>query len=129
MEGIVCSICHSWLTAATDSCPSCSMPLILSGENKTVIDRLEANCLIHRYNGSDLLEPAIVIKEGKTNLKVATKLREYPHPVTVPKHKVYHFDSQVLSAIQARRTERTAAIACYDDLIKSHWPKLQPYTN
>ncbi len=128
MEGIVCSICHSWLTAATDSCPSCSMPLILSGENKTVIDHLEANCLIHRYNGSDLLEPAIVIKEGKTNLKVATKLREYPHPVTVPKHKVYHFDSQVLSAIQALRTERTTAITRYDDLIKSHWQKLQPYT-
>ena len=104
------------------------MPLILSGENKTVIDRLEANCLIHRYNGSDLLEPAIVIKEGKTNLKVATKLREYPHPVTVPKHKVYHFDSQVLSAIQALRTERTTAITRYDDLIKSHWQKLQPYT-
>ena len=128
MEGIVCSICHSWLTAATDSCPSCSMPLILSGENKTVIDHLEANCLIHSYNGSDLLEPAIVIKEGKTNLKVATKLREYPHPVTVPKHKVYHFDSQVLSAIQALRTERTTAITRYDDLIKSHWQKLQPYT-
>ena len=128
MEGIVCSICHSWLTAATDSCPSCSMPLILSGENKTVIDRLEANCLIHRYDGSDLLEPATIIKEGKTNLKVATKLREYPHPVTVPKHKVYHFDSQVLSTIQALRSERTTAITRYDDLIKSHWQKLQPYT-
>lgn len=128
MEGIVCSICHSWLTAATDSCPSCSMPLILSGENKTVIDHLEANCLIHRYDGSDLLEPATIIKEGKTNLKVATKLREYPHPVTVPKHKVYHFDSQVLSTIQALRTERTTAITRYDDLIKSHWQKLQPYT-
>ena len=128
MEGIVCSSCHSWLAPETGVCPNCSIPLILSGENKTVIDCLEANCLIHRYNGSDLLEPAIVIKECKTNLKVATKLREYPHPVTIPKHKVYHFDSQVLSAIQALRNERSAAIARYDDLIKSHWQKLDPYT-
>lgn len=79
------------------------------------------------YEGSDLLEPASVIKEGKVNVKVATKLKEFACPITVPKSKVYAFSQTSLGAIQALRNERTAAIMRYDKLIQSHWQQLKPY--
>ena len=85
MEGLVCTGCYSWFAPETAACPTCGIPVIVTGEQRTVIDHIEPNCLIHRYDGSDLLEPATVIKEGKINLKVATKLHEYQNPVTVPK--------------------------------------------
>lgn len=127
MDGVICANCHAWLTADLGSCPGCGSDLVFEGESKTIIDRLQPNCLIHRYDGSDLLEPAVVIKEGKVNAKVATKLKEYANPVTVPKSKVYAFNQETLSAIQALRNERTATIMRYDQLIKSHWKKLRPY--
>lgn len=126
MEGIVCAGCHTWLDMSMTICPECSAAIIGDGENKNVIDRLQPNCLIHRYEGSDLLEPAVLIKEGKTNYKVATKLREYAKPVVVPKTKVFCFDQNVLSSIQALRNERTATINRYDQLIQSHWKHLKP---
>lgn len=127
MDGVICSNCHSWLTAEGNNCPNCGSEIILDGDGKNVIDRIQPNCLIHRYAGSDLLEPAVIIKEGKTNLKVATKLREYPNPVTVPKTKVFAFNQDILTAIQALRNERTATIMRYDQLIQTHWQKLKPY--
>jgi hypothetical protein len=127
MEGVICSNCHSWLGVDAAACPGCGGGIVLDGEGKNVIDRLEPNCLIHRYEGSDMLEPAVVLKEGKTNFKAATRLKEYADPITVPKHKVYGFDQTALGAIQALRNERTAAIRRYDQLIHSHWQNLKPY--
>lgn len=127
MDGVICASCHSWLTAEQGSCPGCGGSVVFEGENKSVIDRLQPNCLIHRYEGSDMLEPAVLIKEGKTNVKVATKLKEYANPVTVPKHKVYSFNQEILSSIQSLRNERTATIMRFDQLIQSHWKTLKPY--
>lgn len=126
MEGFVCASCHAWFVDAP-TCPGCGGDIILDGDDKNVIDRLEPNCLIHRYEGSDMLEPAVVLKEGKTNFKAATKLKEYSHPVTVPKHKVFSFDQSTLGTIQALRNERTATVMRYDLMIQSHWQRLKPY--
>jgi hypothetical protein len=100
---------------------------MLEGDDKNVIDSIQANCLINRYDGSDLLEPAIVLKEGKVNLKVAAKLKDYSAPITVRKDRVYTFNQDVLSSIQSLRNERTATIYRYDELIKTHWQSLKPY--
>ena len=127
MEGVVCGNCHTWLTVDLTACPDCGNNIILEGDSKNVIDHIQANCLIHRYDGSDLLEPAIIIKEGRSNVKVATKLKEYANPVAVPKHKVYSFDQTILGSIQALRNERTATMNRYDQLIHSHWQRLKPY--
>ena len=128
MDGIVCSDCHMWLASETKACSVCGIPIVLEGENKNIIDHLEPNCLIHRYEGSDMLEPAFIIKAGKTNLKVATKLKEYSKPVVVPKQRVYRYDSTLFDSIQTLRTKRTATIDQYDHLIQSHWQKLLPYS-
>lgn len=127
MNGVVCTHCHTWLTDDLSSCPGCGGDIILEGDDKNVIDRIQPDCLIHRYAGSDLLEPAVLIKEGKTNVKVATKLKEYASPVTVSKQKVYSFNQDILSSVQALRNERTATIMRYDQLIQSHWQHLKPY--
>ncbi|MDT8903099.1 hypothetical protein [Anaeroselena agilis] len=127
MEGIICASCHSWLTIDTGACPGCGCPVVLEGDNKSVIDHLQPNCLIHRYEGSDMLEPAAIVKEGKTNIKAATRLKEYAQPVTVPKNKVYAFDQNILGSIQALRNERTATIRRYDEQIASQWQQLKPY--
>ena len=127
MDGIICAACHTWMTLDLAHCPSCNTPIYLDGENKNIIDRLKPNCLIYRYDGSDILEPAVIIKESKVNIRVATKLQEYSKPVVVAKEKVYAFDQSILSAIQALRNERTATIMRYDQLIQSHWQHLEPY--
>jgi len=127
MDGFVCSSCYTWLALQHTDCPSCGIPVILAGAQKNVIDHLQPNCLIHRYDGSDMLEPAVIVKEGKTNMKVATKLKEYTRPVTVSKQKVYRFDQNLLSSIQALRNERTATINRFDIMIQSHWKKLETY--
>ena len=102
--------------------------LVKLSQEVFIMDHLEPNCLIHRYEGSDMLEPAFIIKTGKTNLKVATKLKEYAKPVVVPKQRVYHYDPALFDSIQALRTKRTATIDQYDQLIQSHWQKLLPYS-
>lgn len=125
MEGVICASCHSFITAEAE-CPGCGTSVVREGEGMNVIDRLQPDCLIHRYNGSDMLEPAVIVKVGKTNIKVATRLREYAHPVTVPKAGVYSFDPALFGSIQALRNERTAAIRRYELLIGSHWQRLKP---
>jgi len=127
MDGIICAGCHTWLTVDFQHCPNCNTAICLDGENKNIIDRLQPNCLIYRYDGSDILEPAVIIKESKVNLRVATKLQEYSKPVVVSKQNVYAFNQSILSAIQALRNERTATMIRYDQLIKSHWQNLEPY--
>ncbi len=127
MEGIVCANCHSWLAADAAACAGCGAAIVCDGAGKNVIDRLEPDCLIHRYEGSDMLEPAVVVKEGKVNIKAATRLREYAQPVTVPKSKVFAFDQTILGSIQALRNERTATIRRYDRQIENQWQNLKPY--
>lgn len=127
MEGVVCANCHSWLGLDVAACPGCGDSIITDGDGKNIIDRLQPNCLIHRYDGSDLLEPAVIIKEGKSNIKAATRLKEYAEPITVPKHKVYSFDQNILGAVQALRNERTATIMRYDRQIQHYWQQLKPH--
>ena len=127
MEGVVCLNCHAWLALESAACPGCGGNIVWDGEGKNIIDRIQPNCLIHRYDGSDMLEPAVIIKEGKANIKAATKLKEYSQPITVPKHKVYAFDQNILGAIQALRNERTATVVRYDKMIKTHWQQLKPF--
>lgn len=127
MEGVVCMSCHSWLPTPAVNCPHCQNELILDGETKNVIDSLQPDCLIHRYDGSDLLEPAVILKEGKTNMRVATKLIEYNKPISVPKTKVYAFSHAILSSVQSLRNERTATMRRFDQQIQAHWQRLKPY--
>ncbi|GBG56873.1 hypothetical protein SPFL3102_02393 [Sporomusaceae bacterium FL31] len=127
MDGIVCAACHSYLTTELSNCPGCGNTVILGGDAKNVIDQVQPNCLIHRYDGSDLLEPAVIVKEGKSNVRVATKLKDYAKPIVVSKQKVYSFNQNILSSIQALRNERTATIRRYDQLIQTHWQSLKPY--
>lgn len=127
MNEIVCMGCHHYLPDNLTACPGCGGELIFAGDNKNVIDHLQPNCLIHRYEGSDLLEPAVILKETKANCKVATKLKEYAKPLTIPKGKVYSFDQKTLGAIQALRNERTATMYRYDQLIQAHWQNLRQY--
>ncbi len=77
MDGIVCSDCHMWLASETKACSVCGIPIVLEGENKNIIDHLEPNCLIHRYEGSDMLEPAFIIKAGKTHSHYLRDLWHY----------------------------------------------------
>lgn len=127
MERIICAGCYAWLTPDLTHCSGCNSEIFLDGDNKNIIDRIQPNCLIYRYDGSDILEPAVIIKQSKVNVKVATKLKEYASPVVVSKQNVYAFNQNILSAIQALRNERTATIMRFDQLIQSHWQHLQPY--
>jgi hypothetical protein len=127
MDGIICSQCHTWMTPHVKNCPNCNTTIFLDGENKNIIDRIQPNCLIYRYHGSDLLEPAVIIKQLKVNVKVATKLQEYANPILVPKEKVFTFNQNILSSIQGLRNERTATMVRFDQLIQSHWQHLKPY--
>ena len=129
MDGFICTTCHNFLSPDLTTCPGCGTNIVVEGDGKNVIDRLEPNCLIHRYAGSDMLEPAVIIKEGKVNIKVATKLQEFANPVVVAKKKVYAFNHELLSSIQALRNERTATIMRYEKLIQNHWQKLKPYND
>lgn len=127
MPGIICTHCHACLTPDLATCPNCNTTIFLDGNHKNVIDRIQPNCLIYRYEGSDILEPAVIVKQSKVNVRVATKLQEYQTPVVVAKQNVYTFDQNILSAIQSLRNERTATIMRYDQLIQSHWKHLVPY--
>jgi hypothetical protein len=127
VDEIICAVCFKSMLLVVSVCPECGSEIIFDGEEKNVIDRIEPNCLIHRYDGSDMLEAAYLLKEAKVNCKVATKLKEYLSPLSVPKEKVFKFDNKIFGAIQALRNERTAAMHRYDLMIKNHWNKLKPY--
>ena len=127
MPEVICTDCHACLTSNSTNCPNCNTTIFLDGDNKNIIDRIQPNCLIYRYDGSDILEPAVIIKQSKVNVRVATKLQEYNAPVIVSKNNVYAFNPSLLSSIQALRNERTSTIMRYDQLIQSHWQHLEPY--
>ena len=127
MTEIICNQCHAGLTPNLSTCPNCNTTIYLNGDNKNIIDHIQPNCLIYRYEGSDILEPAIILRQSKANVRVATKLQEYTKPVIVSKQNVYAFNQNILNSIQALRNERTATIVRYDQLIKSHWQQLAPY--
>lgn len=128
MDGVVCTKCNSYFPITTASCPGCGMDVVLDGDAKSVIDRIQPNCLVHRYDGSDLLEPAVVLKAGKSNYKIALRLQDYAKPVTVPKQKVFLFNQNILSSIQSLRNERTASVMRFEQLIGSHWNQLRPFS-
>jgi hypothetical protein len=127
MDKIICASCYTGLTADLSNCPTCNTAIFLDGDNKNIIDRIQPNCLVYRYAGSDILEPAVIIKQNRANVRVATKLQEYTTPIVVAKQNVYAFNQNILSAIQALRNERTATMMRYDQLIQSHWQHLEPY--
>lgn len=127
MNDIVCASCHTCFTSGASVCPSCGKELVYTGGGANVITALLPNCLVHRMRGSDRLEPAVLLKEGRTNVKVATRLSEYAKPLTVPKSETYRFSAELLSHIQSLRNERTAAMHRYDAQIASYWQMLAPY--
>lgn len=90
------------------------------------MDGFIPNCLVYRYAGSDLLEPAIIVKKGKKNFHVATRPEELARPVAVPKHNVYALDQEIYDAITALRTQRKETITRYDALIQEKWQYLRP---
>ncbi len=127
MSEIVCSSCHACFSCGESICPSCHTTRIYTGDETNVITSFTPNCLIHRMRGSDRLEPAVLLKEGRTNVKVATRLAEYERPLTVPKSETYTFSADLLAHIQALRNERTAAMHRYDAQIAVYWQSLTPY--
>lgn len=127
MNEIVCASCHACFSYGASECPSCHTALIYTGDEANVITSFSPNCLVHRMRGSDRLEPAVLLKEGRTNVKVATRLAEYAKPLTVPKSETYTFSADLLAHIQALRNERTAAMHRYDAQIAVYWQALTPY--
>ncbi len=127
VTGFVCQNCLSYFNEINQYCQHCHSSLVYEGEGKNIIDHLNPDCLIHRYNGSDMLEPAVLLKPGKVNAKVATTLAEYAKPIVVPKNKIYTFQHDIFCAIQSVRSERAATMKRYDYMIENHWQKLTPY--
>lgn len=127
MSEYICNQCYNPIAEHTVNCPGCGQKLLFNGNDKNVLDKLVPNCLIYRYDGSDMLEPAMLVKACKTNAKVATNLRELAHPVTIPKDRIYYFDNSVYSSIQELRLQRTNIVRDFDQQIQAHWTKLTPY--
>lgn len=127
MSGYVCKKCLTYSAEPQHSCQNCETQLIYEGPDKNILDQLIPDCLVYRYLGSDKLEPAAIVKVGRTNTKVATCLKEFSHPVVVPKSQIYRFDHTTYSAIQGLRNERTSTIERYDLLIRHHWQNLTDY--
>ena len=127
MSDIVCSSCYACFPRGETTCPSCRAALVYAGDEANVITTFSPNCLVHRMRGSDRLEPAVLVKEGRTNVKIATRLAEYSEPLTVPKAETYMFDAELYAHIQALRNERTAAMHRYDTQIAVYWQALTPY--
>lgn len=127
MTEAVCRHCRTYLAEPLAVCPVCASPLIYIGEDQSVIRTLPADCLVHRYRGSDLLEPAAILSEGRTNIKIATRLADYNRPLTAPKRETYVLDRALLSQINDLRAERRRAVEAYDEKIAACWQHLTPY--
>lgn len=125
----ICNSCNTYLNEPLSQCPNCQINFVFSGKDKNITDSLAPNCLVHRYQGSDLLEKATVLREGKTNMKVAVKLKDLAKPLTVPKSEVFKIDEKILNNINNLRSERKAQMAKYDEDIANYWENLQFYTN
>lgn len=127
MSEFICARCSAYFQAARELCPQCQTALFYEGEDKNVVDALAPNCLVHRYRGSDLLEPALLLKVGKVNAKVAFRLRDIARPVSVPKEEVFRLDEAVLASINALRDERCEEMRRFDERIGTCWQKLVAY--
>jgi hypothetical protein len=124
MDIVICENCFSPNTI-TQCCTQCGVPFVLEGESKNVIDHFVPTCLVHRYEGSDMLEPAAIVKEGKRYYHIATRLMEYAHPTKVAKEKVFHFDPHLLEQVNALRQERREYIDELDARMAQVWSNLQ----
>lgn len=127
MSEFICAHCNTYFQDTPAKCPACKAALRYAGAEKNVVDRLAPNCLIHRYQGSDLLEPAQLLKTGKVNAKVAVRLKDLAKPLSVPKAEVFQLDEAVLSSINALREERCEAMRRFDERIGAHWQELVAY--
>ncbi len=123
----ICAQCYTSVADQSTTCPGCGQKLFYTGNDKNVLDKLIPNCLIYRYEGSDMLEPALLVKACKTNAKVATNLREISHPITLSKDRVYSFDKSIFQSIQELRQQRTNIVQDFDQQIQTYWTKLTPY--
>lgn len=125
----ICTNCHGELSQISASCPHCHTTLCWEGHNKNTHDQIIPDCLIHRYQGSDLLEPAAFLKNGKINVKVALTTPIGVKQITVPKQEVFQLDNNILNSITDLRQSRCQTMADYDNKISAYWNNLSPYTN
>lgn len=125
MNILVCQNCFSPNTTDACSCTKCGSMFETEGTRKNIIDTFEPTCLIHRYEGSDLLEPAAIVKEGKRYLYVATQLLEYAHPTKVPKERVFKYNPDLLSNVDQLRKERRNYVEAVDSRMAELWSQLQ----
>lgn len=124
MHIVICQNCNSPNSAAT-CCTECGSMFITEGTNKNTIDTFIPTCLVHRYEGSDLLEPAVVVKEGKRYLYVATQLLEYAHPTKVPKERVFKYNQTLLGDVNQLRKDRKDYVAAIDTRMSALWSQLK----
>lgn len=124
MHILICQNCFSPNAAAT-CCTQCGSMFMTEGTNKNVIDTFIPTCLVHRYEGSDLLEPATVVKEGKRYLYVATQLLEYAHPTKVPKERVFKYDQALLDDVNQLRKDRKDYVTTIDTRMAALWSQLK----
>lgn len=124
MNILICQNCFSPNNPST-CCSQCGSTFITEGAQKNVIDTFEPTCLVHRYAGSDLLESATIVKEGKRYLYVATQLLEYSHPTKVPKERVFKYNRELLSAVNQLREQRRDYVAAIDTQMAELWSSLQ----
>lgn len=129
LSEFICNHCSNYINTEEKICPYCQSKFIFSGENKNITDKFIPNCLVHRYDGSDLLEKGRILKEGKVNNKIALKLKDFKHPITVSKDKIYDLNPEILASIEALRQERKEVMEHYDFLIGEYWHQLDPFTH
>lgn len=127
MNIVICRNCLS-PNAPSSHCTQCGTTFITEGGNKNIIDKFEPTCLVHRYEGSDLLEPAAVVKEGKRYFYVATQLLEYARPAKVPKTRVFNFNQALLDSVNQLRKERKEYVATIDARMAALWTQLETLT-
>lgn len=123
MHILICRNCFSPNTAPT-CCTQCGSMFVTEGTNKNIIDTFVPTCLAHRYEGSDLLEPAAIVKEGKRYFYVATQLMEYAHPTKVPKERVFKYNQALLDDVNKLRKERRDYVADIDTRMHVLWSQL-----
>lgn len=127
MHILICQSCFS-PNSASACCTQCGTMFVTEGEAKNVIDTFEPTCLVHRYEGSDLLEPATVVKEGKRYLYVATQLLEYAHPTKVPKERVFTYNQALLNDVNHLRKERRDYVDAIDVRMAELWSQLHTFS-
>lgn len=124
MDILICQNCFSPNTTST-CCTQCGSMFVTEGPEKNVFDTFKPTCLVHRYEGSDLLEPAAIVKEGKRYLYVATALLEYARPTKVPKERVFKYNQALFENVTNLRQERRNYVAAMDTRMAGLWSQLE----